>query len=486
MTAPSETYDEVPYESYAYPQSHPDNLATIATLFGMEPRLLDGARVLEIGCAGGGNLLPVAAAYPRSGFVGIDISPLQIAQAQAGVDALQMRNVELRAMGLENLGEAFGTFDYIIAHGVYSWVAAPVREALMALCGRLLNPHGVAYISFNTLPGARTRDTLREMAGYHALNVSDLRDRIGRTRALFAFLQDACENREDTWAVSLKEELSQIAGVSDSYIAHEYLEEAGRPLYFHEFIDHARRHGLQYLGDAEMQTMSSGDFPASVRNSLRAMAGSIEEAEQYSDFVRNRAFRQTLLCRDSVALKRAISPETLQRLHVASSLNPVSGDGTGSRFRDARGMVFEIPDPLTRAALGALRDVWPECVKFEALGKIASQRAAIPLTPGQSAILAKGLLTCYSSTRDLEFRLHPTLFYPEVSEFPQARNIVRWQATQGSRVVNARHENVLLSAEEKALLPLLDGTRSLPSLAREFENAPAILEHFARVALLVA
>jgi methyltransferase-like protein/SAM-dependent methyltransferase len=452
----------------------------------MEPRLLDGARVLEIGCAGGGNLLPVAAAYPGSGFVGIDISPLQIAQAQAGVDALQMRNVELRAMGLENMGGAFGTFDYIIAHGVYSWVAAPVREALMALCGRLLNPHGVAYISFNTLPGARTRDTLREMAGYHARNVSDLRDRIGRTRALFGFLQDACENPEDAWAASLKEELSQIAGVSDSYIAHEYLEEAGRPLYFHELIDHARRHGLQYLGDAEMQTMSSGDLSSSVRNSLRAMAGSIEEAEQYSDFVRNRAFRQTLLCRDSVALKRAISPATLQRLHVASSLNPVSGDGTGSRFRDARGMVFEIPDPLTRAALGALRDVWPECVKFEALGKIASQRAAIPLAPGQSAVLAKGLLTCYSSTRDLEFRLHPTLFYPEVSEFPQARNIVRWQATQGSRVVNMRHENVLLSTEEKALLPLLDGTRSLPSLAREFENARAILEHFARVALLVA
>ena len=145
MPDPSASYDDVPYDSYSFPQSHPGNLATIAALFGMEPRSLErGARVLEVGCAGGGNLLPVAAAFPECEFVGVDISPVQIERAREMAEEEKLANVTLHCRGLEGLDApaAGGTFDYIIAHGVYSWVDAAVREELMALCGRLLNPQG--------------------------------------------------------------------------------------------------------------------------------------------------------------------------------------------------------------------------------------------------------------------------------------------------------------------------------------------------------
>ncbi len=491
MSDPSDPYGEISYESSAYPQSHPDNLAVVATLFGMQPRTLESARVLEIGCAGGGNLLPLAAAWPGSRFVGIDLSPQHIAEAQAGVAALQLTNVEFHAMSLEDVGSAFGTFDYIIAHGVYSWVAAPVRDQLLALCARLLTPMGVAYVSFNTLPGSGARATLREMVKFHTRRASSPAERIRQARSFFAFLETALKDRDDAYARSMGEELSQIARMGDFYIAHEHLEETNEPCYFHEFTDHAQRHGLQFLGEAEIQTMSTAGFPVSVQAGLREMASKVEEAEQYGDFVRNRAFRQTLLCRPEIELKRTISPELVQRFHFASSLQPMpeeGGAGTSfsNQFRDADGLVMEVRDALARAALLELQAVWPASMVFEELLERASGRAGVPAGPGSVVILSNTLLKCYSVSRGMEFQFSPRGFYPAVSDFPMASPLARWQASRGFRVTNQRHENVLLGPTEKALLEGLDGRQSRQELETQFQEAGPILEHFARVALLVS
>ena len=491
MSDPSDPYGEISYGSSAYPQSHPDNLAVIATLFGMQPRPLDTARVLEIGCAGGGNLLPLAAAWPGSQFVGIDLSPRHIEEAQAGVAALQLTNITFHAMSLEDVGSAFGSFDYIIAHGVYSWVTAPVQDQLMALCARLLTPMGVAYLSFNTLPGSAARTTLREMVKFHTRRATCLPERVRQARAFFAFLEAALKDRDDAYARSLREELSQIAGLDDYYIAHEHLEETNDPCYFHEFIDHAQRHGLQFLGEAEIQSMSTAGFPVSVQAGLREMASRVEEAEQYGDFVRNRAFRQTLLCRPEIELKRAISPDLVQRFQFASSLQPMQEEGgAGTRFahqfRDEDGRVMEVRDALARAALLELQAVWPVAVAFDELLERASVGAGVPTGPGSAVILGNTLLKCYSISRGMEFQLCPRGFYPAVSDFPMASPLARWQASRGFRVTNQRHENVLLGPTEKALLERLDGGQNRLDLEVQFKEARPILEHFARVALLVS
>jgi len=67
------SYDEVPYESQSFPQSHPNRLATLGRLFGLSPAPVAQCRVLELGCASGGNLIPMAYHLPESEFVGLDL-----------------------------------------------------------------------------------------------------------------------------------------------------------------------------------------------------------------------------------------------------------------------------------------------------------------------------------------------------------------------------------------------------------------------------
>src|SRR5262245_23959957 len=90
------SYDEVPYSSHPYAQSHPIRMSVLGVLFGMTPAPVDRCRVLELGCAGGGNLVPMAAVLPESRFVGVDLSSVQIADGQRLVEALGLKNIELK------------------------------------------------------------------------------------------------------------------------------------------------------------------------------------------------------------------------------------------------------------------------------------------------------------------------------------------------------------------------------------------------------
>src|SRR6516165_1854731 len=91
------TYDELPYESYPFVFTHPDTLATAAILFGLNPPPVEACRVLELGCASGGNLLPMAEALPGSHFVGLDLSARQIDAGRQVAATVRLDNLDLRA-----------------------------------------------------------------------------------------------------------------------------------------------------------------------------------------------------------------------------------------------------------------------------------------------------------------------------------------------------------------------------------------------------
>ena len=123
-------YDVVPYESFPFDFTMPERLHAVGRLFGMAPPDFLTARVLELGCAGGGNLVPMAARYPKADFIGVDLSAVEIGLARDLAAAAETSNVEFRHLSIADIGADLGLFDYIICHGVLSWVPTPVQEAI--------------------------------------------------------------------------------------------------------------------------------------------------------------------------------------------------------------------------------------------------------------------------------------------------------------------------------------------------------------------
>lgn len=500
MSTPQTSYDEVPYESVAYAQTHPDRLATIATLFGMTPPPVDRCRVLELGCASGGNILPMAQPLPESRFVGIDLSREQIADGQRALDALGFKNVELRAMSITDVDQSMGEFDYILCHGVFSWVPREVQEKILTICARQLSPQGVAYISYNTYPGWHMRAMMREMMRFHAEGFDTPAKRVQQSRALLDFLAGAVTHKDGPYGQLLTQELEILRKTGDSYLLHEHLEEVNEPLYFHEFANRAAAHELRYLGESDVHAMAAHSFPAEVQETLRKLSPSIIKAEQYLDFLRHRMFRQTLLVHADAKLQHAVPPQRIERFHIAAEVRSIvapvdaAADPT-EEFRGPGDLVLKTRDPLYRAALRILGKRWPRTVPFSEL-----RDAARTLVGGEADTardtreLGTRLLTTYTASRFIELHVQPPAFTLTPGERPVASPFARWRVKNGGRVTNLRHQNVSLSKAERELLLLLDGTRDRAALAAHIappENSTATemldraLTRLARAAVLV-
>ena len=172
------SYDAIPYDGRAFAETHPDHLATLAALHGLESPATDGCRVLEIGCGDGGNLAPMAESLPESSFLGIDLGETHIERARQFASDVGLTNVEFRQQDIAELGAEEGTFDYIICHGVYSWVPGGVQKRIFDICFRQMTPNGVAFISFNTLPGWHLKRMIRDVTAYHCADVTDPQKRL--------------------------------------------------------------------------------------------------------------------------------------------------------------------------------------------------------------------------------------------------------------------------------------------------------------------
>lgn len=196
----SSDYDEVPYSSSPYCESTPENCRTIARLFKLNPPDFHKAAVLELGCASGGNLIPLAYSYPDATFVGIDLSAGQIETGQKQVEEMNLTNIQLRNLSILDADESLGKFDYIISHGVFSWVDATTQEKLVSLCDDLLTSNGIAYVSYNTLPGWNTLRSIRDMMNYHTKNIADPKTRARQARAILEFVLEGLQGNTSSYA----------------------------------------------------------------------------------------------------------------------------------------------------------------------------------------------------------------------------------------------------------------------------------------------
>jgi SAM-dependent methyltransferase len=453
-------YDQVRYPGLPLAQTHPDRLATVAGLFGLAPATPARCRVLEIGCGDGGNLIPMALALPRSEFTGIDRAERAVAQGRSVAAALGLSNIMLRQLDLMQAHRELGEFDYIIAHGIYSWVPPEVREGLLRLCRASLAPQGVAYVSYNAYPGFHRREMFREMLLYHLRDIEDPDDRVRQARELIESLTRG-QSEGQPARVLFDEEVRHLSESEAWYLYHDDLAPTNHALYFHEFIAHARRQALEYLAEANFFEMQDDIYPGPVTEMLRRLAGGdVVHREQYLDFVKGRCFRQTLLCRDEAVLDRSPRPERITGLYVASEARSVTPEvelrsEVLEEFRGPRGSALRTDSSEARAALRRLREMWPRSVPFEELAAAAG---------GDAARLAEILFDGYCAGL-LELHSEPLRLATSAGWHPVASPLARLQAQHGSLLTTLRHTTVEIEdVASRYLVLMLDGTRDRGAL----------------------
>jgi len=499
-------YDELPYPGLPFAETHPDRLATMATLFGMTPAPVDRCRVLELGCGDAGNLTPMAFVLPNSTFTGIDLAVSAITRGQDLAGQLGLSNIDLRPLDLLEFDSTFGEFDYIIAHGLYSWVPPQIRERILEICKTHLAQNGVAYISYNAYPGGHLRDAIRRMMQFHVRDVAGIEEKCSRARELLEFLVEA-RAEQDIYNTFLRSELQSFLERSPAHFFHDELNEFNNRFYFHEFVKDASRYGLQYVSEARLLNTQLGALPPDAMEKIRAFSQDDELVrQQYSDFVKLRSFRQSLLCHSTVQLQRQLDTSPVKMMLAASAAKPVSAEPdisstAAEEFRFSNGGNMSTNHPLAKAAMLHLGHIWPAAISFSDLLHTARSLSGRDATSvglpveEDSAWLSDMLLKLYAASF-IELHRYVTACSTKVSEKPVASALVRAQLRTGHQVTNLRHASVSVDDESgRILLSSLDGTRDRAQLLAEMseqcngvtaETLESNLEALARMSLLVA
>ena len=445
-------YDAIPYAALPHPLTHPDRLATVATFLGMRPPDVAQCRVLELGCNDGANLIPMAMSLPSAQFVGCDLSARALDAGRRLIAELGLSNTRLVEEDLSTLSPSHGTFDFIVAHGVYSWVPAHVRDALFALASTRLSPNGIMFVSFNALPGCRVRQVAWEILHAHVDHIEDPRVRLTEARKLALIIGEGGKAWYDE---AVRAEFRLVAQRSDSELFHDDLALPNEPVYFREFVAHAVRFGLKYLAEVDLHSMSAADLSAEARAFLSTLDPLMRE--QYLDYIRLRRFRQSLLCRSDAQSEMKIYPERVAAMHAAADPSLLRAAEAGKVGELASGLdtnhgehgpVRILLDTLVRRSPGAV-----------AVAELRESVGALP-RPVET-ILAHGFVSSIVS-----LHVHPASFATTATERPVASPLARLQARNDMRVTNLRHEPVQIDADLARLIQLLDGTRSREDIER--------------------
>ena len=471
------SYDAIPYESIPITETHVDGLAAIGRLFGVPTADPHHCRVLELGCAEGGNLIPMAFYLPESRFVGIDLSARQIEAGRMLIGELGLGNVQLLHRDVMDGADDLGQFDYIIAHGLYSWVPEPVRARILAICRRNLAAGGIAYVSWNALPGWHTRAVMRDMLLHHVRREDTPRARLERAYHFLETYGEGLTAEAGDLAAILAAEVDYLRRAPPSYLYHEYLVETNVPMLFTDFVELAAHQGLQYVADVDLHTLLPHTLGRAGKAAVAGITDRIERI-QAMDFLRARRFHRSLLTHAMTPVRAEPDMEALHRLafhaDLASDEEIDLASTAHQAFVTPTGARYAVQHPLAKAALMWLASVYPASVGWDALYTAA---AGLVATHGDAGMAreedayARELLDL-TAWGAVHLAYSPAALDCAPTSQPRAHALALAQLRQGSDcVASIRHTAVHLDEPGARLLGLLDGQRELDALVEAMRES---------------
>jgi len=469
-------YDAVSYPSTALPQAHPGHLHAVARMFGCDPAPVDRCRVLELGCGDGTHLIASAVGLPDATFVGLDLSASAVDRGNRLIADLGLRNATFHAVDVTTWDPP-EPFDYAIAHGLYSWVPPAVRDAILRVFAAALGPTGVGYVSYNIYPGCYVRRMLWEMMRFHTADTADPVAKMSEAVEFAKFLAAGGQGAKTDSAVALMaHELESVIGGRDPRVLyHDDLGTFNDPVYVREFVAHAGRFGLRFVGEAEPFTMETRAFKPEIAKVLDGLAETdVVRKEQYIDFLRLRRFRETLVSPDGQRPLAEPLPERITGLAVSGQptwdgdCDPTSNSAVTFRAGKA---TARTDLPIAKAALVILAGCSPRRVPFADLLARAAAKLGRPATAEDHTRLAE-LLTAVWMTGMVALHGHVPTYTDTASARPTACPLARRQVRDGPLATTRLHTTMRFEdAPTRRMVELLDGTRTPAEVATEMVSA---------------
>ena len=422
-------YSELGYKSMPFPYTTPATLEAYAALVGISAPNPKSARVLELGATYGGNIISQALFNPDATFVGIELSQEQIEKGNEVIANAGLTNVSLIQSDIASIGSEIGTFDYIIAHGVYSWVDDGVKDALLRLIDEHLAEDGIAYISYNTYPGWHTMDEVRQLMMFSNRDKTQFNH---KEKVLHGKTIGSIVGSQILKYDNLKERNSKFLGALRSvmqkdeyYVGHDHLEPNNDPVYFYQFNDHLGAHNLAYLCDADLTLSMVRSFDADIADTLDKLALNDHVAqEQYLDFMLDTTFRKSIICKakhaESVTYDMG-NPELVNSVPMRTIINNFTYT-----------ILFN-EEALSMFENDIVRDTFQSIIKdggqFNMIEALAIVKAANDAAKGDDASLETAVNALYVAMAEhivrggLRFlkHPHPKAYYMEGQSFVPAR-----------------------------------------------------------------
>jgi len=322
-------YKELGYKSYPFPFTTPAYLEAYGTLVGLNTPPAKTARVLELGATYGGNIISQAVHNPEATFVGIELSEDQVEKGNKIISDAKLDNISLIQGDIMNFDETLGTFDYIIAHGFYSWISDEMKDKLLDIISKHLADNGIAYVSYNTYPGWHTMEEVRQLMLFANRGHDELthKEKVLRGKTVGSLVGSQILNYDN-----LKERNSKFLGAlrsvmqkDDYYVGHDHLEPHNDPCYFYQFNEHLKVHNLAYVCDADLTLSMVRTYDESIADKLEKLApNSQADQEQYLDFMLDTTFRKSIICKADAAKNLnydVANPEKVNTVPVRTIVN---------------------------------------------------------------------------------------------------------------------------------------------------------------------
>jgi len=479
-----ELYEGRDYPAMSHPPSHPAVTGVVAQLAGLPP--VDGSRmrVLELGCAGGWNLLPIAAEFPGAECLGIDFSERAVADAWEVAEEAGIGNARFEAADLLEWRHEGEGYDFIIAHGVFSWVPDEVKQRVLEICREALSPGGVAYVGFNTDPGwalrKPVREVLRALSGREGFGDSD--------ETVLEGLHGALEGAGGAYSGALREAVRDMQAKGEM-LPFDDMAPVCDPVTLAQFAAWAEQAELAWLGEAELANTLPGGISTSGEKWLANAAADRLLMEQLADLLSGRTHRAAVLARADALHVERVSSKVVFDLCVRSGLGAVEQQGQMELVDRGGNVRARVKERLAKACFGALADLAPACVPVNEMLERASERlGGLEFTEELPAIAR--LLLDGARSGLLELRTEPVRVSAGVPDRPELDALGRAAVKRGRPLVDAYHAPCSFPDGHYGMLAAIDGSRAAVELAAMARaNTPDLdfprwIEHLARRGLI--